>query len=72
MQRIEDAVIKAVLATAPSIIAACKLFVPHYSNCFGKHFSLSFLFMNDVNNSIFESSTGAFHQENIFFRFIIY
>lgn len=36
MQRIEDAVIKAVLATAPSIIAACKLFVPHFSNCFGK------------------------------------
>ncbi|KAI5706334.1 hypothetical protein M8J75_007078 [Diaphorina citri] len=34
MQRIEDAVIKAVLATAPSIIAACKLFVPHFSNCF--------------------------------------
>lgn len=34
MQRIEEAVIKALMATAPSIIAACKLFVPHSSNCF--------------------------------------
>lgn len=35
MQRIEEAVIKALMATAPSIIAACKLFVPHSFNCFG-------------------------------------
>ncbi|XP_075222024.1 tubulin polyglutamylase TTLL5-like [Lycorma delicatula] len=34
MQRIEEAVVKALMATAPSIIAACKLFVPHSSNCF--------------------------------------
>lgn len=42
MQRIEEAVVKALMATAPSIIAACKLFVPHSSNCFG-NFILSLL-----------------------------
>uniref|UniRef100_A0A1B6EGR2 Tubulin--tyrosine ligase-like protein 5 n=1 Tax=Clastoptera arizonana TaxID=38151 RepID=A0A1B6EGR2_9HEMI len=34
MQRIEETVIKSILATAPSIISACKLFVPHSFNCF--------------------------------------
>ncbi|XP_054287867.1 tubulin polyglutamylase TTLL5-like [Macrosteles quadrilineatus] len=34
MQRIEEVIIKSLLATAPSIIAACKLFVPSYVNCF--------------------------------------
>ncbi|KAG8318405.1 Tubulin polyglutamylase ttll5 [Homalodisca vitripennis] len=34
MQRIEEVVIKSLLATAPSIIAACKLFVPSIVNCF--------------------------------------
>ncbi|RZF45150.1 hypothetical protein LSTR_LSTR016383, partial [Laodelphax striatellus] len=34
MQRIEEAVVKAIMATAPPIIAACNLFVPHSHNCF--------------------------------------
>lgn len=38
MSQIEDMVIKAVLASANSIISACKMFVPHSSNCFGKIF----------------------------------
>lgn len=38
MRRIEDMVIKAILATAPSIVTACRLFVPHQDNCFGTYF----------------------------------
>ncbi|XP_039281600.1 tubulin polyglutamylase TTLL5 [Nilaparvata lugens] len=34
MQRIEEVVVKAIMATAPSIVAACQLFVPHPNNCF--------------------------------------
>ncbi|XP_076260052.1 tubulin tyrosine ligase-like 5 isoform X4 [Rhynchophorus ferrugineus] len=34
MSQIEDVVIKAVLASANSIISACKMFVPHSNNCF--------------------------------------
>lgn len=34
MSQIEDVVIKAVLSSANSIICACKMFVPHPSNCF--------------------------------------
>lgn len=34
MSQIEDVVIKAVLASANSIISACKMFVPHQNNCF--------------------------------------
>ena len=36
MQRVEDVVIKAIMATTPPVAAACKMFVPHRSNCFGK------------------------------------
>lgn len=49
MQRIEEVVIKSLLATAPSIVAACKLFVPSFVNCFGK---LCNVFNNLVQNSI--------------------
>ncbi|KAJ9599648.1 hypothetical protein L9F63_026506, partial [Diploptera punctata] len=35
MQRIEEVVVKAVLATAPPIISACRMFVPYPRNCFG-------------------------------------
>ncbi|XKL61962.1 hypothetical protein PGB90_001795 [Kerria lacca] len=34
MRRIEDMIIKAILATAPSIVTACRLFVPYPANCF--------------------------------------
>ncbi|KAJ9590318.1 hypothetical protein L9F63_027844, partial [Diploptera punctata] len=34
MQRIEEVVVKAVLATAPPIISACRMFVPYPRNCF--------------------------------------
>lgn len=34
MHRIEDVIIKAILATAPSIVTACKLFVSDPQNCF--------------------------------------
>lgn len=37
MRRIEDMIIKAILATAPSIVTACKLFVPNAENCFGNY-----------------------------------
>lgn len=35
MQRIEEVIVKAVFSSAPPIVAACKLFVPHPHNCFG-------------------------------------
>lgn len=35
MSQIEDLVIKAVIASANSIISACRMFVPHANNCFG-------------------------------------
>ncbi|XP_059471433.1 tubulin polyglutamylase TTLL5-like isoform X1 [Neocloeon triangulifer] len=34
MQRIEELIVKAVFSSAPPIVAACKLFVPHTHNCF--------------------------------------
>lgn len=34
MQRIEDVIVKAILAAAPTIVAAAR-FVPHPRNCFG-------------------------------------
>ncbi|CAH0551742.1 unnamed protein product [Brassicogethes aeneus] len=34
MSQIEDLVIKAILASANSIISACNMFVPHLNNCF--------------------------------------
>ncbi|KAF4525871.1 hypothetical protein B566_EDAN015974 [Ephemera danica] len=34
MHRIEELVVKSVLASAPPIVAACKLFVPYPNNCF--------------------------------------
>ncbi|CAH1980864.1 unnamed protein product [Acanthoscelides obtectus] len=34
MSQIEDLVVKAILASANSIITACKMFVPHTGNCF--------------------------------------
>lgn len=35
MSQVEDLVIKAILASANSITAACKMFVAHPNNCFG-------------------------------------
>lgn len=35
MSQVEDLVIKAMLASASSITAACKMFVAYASNCFG-------------------------------------
>lgn len=37
MSQIEDVIIKAVLASANSIIAAWRMFVPHPNNCFGEY-----------------------------------
>ncbi|KDR20933.1 Tubulin polyglutamylase TTLL5, partial [Zootermopsis nevadensis] len=34
MQRIEEVVVKAILASAPPIISACRMFVPYPRNCF--------------------------------------
>ncbi|KAB0803333.1 hypothetical protein PPYR_00303 [Photinus pyralis] len=34
MAQIEDVVVKAILATASSIVPACQMFVPHTNNCF--------------------------------------
>jgi len=34
MQRVEDVVIKSIMATTPPVAAAVKMFVPHRSNCF--------------------------------------
>lgn len=36
MRRIEDVIIKAIMAATPPVAAACKMFVPHRNNCFGK------------------------------------
>lgn len=35
MRRIEDVIIKAIMAATPPVAAACKMFVPHRNNCFG-------------------------------------
>lgn len=43
MSQVEDVVVKAILASANSIISACKMFVPHSANCFGKYCSFVFL-----------------------------
>lgn len=47
MSQVEDVVVKAILTSANSIISACKMFVPHYANCFGKFssFLLFYLFI---------------------------
>ena len=45
MQRIEEVIVKAVFSSAPPIVAACKLFVPHPHNCFGVIFYSS-IFLN--------------------------
>lgn len=34
MRRVEDVIVKAILAAAPTIVAAAR-FVPHPNNCFG-------------------------------------
>ncbi|XP_063231259.1 tubulin polyglutamylase TTLL5 [Bacillus rossius redtenbacheri] len=34
MQQIEEVVVKAILASAPPIVSACRMFVPHPRNCF--------------------------------------
>ncbi|KAK7605541.1 hypothetical protein V9T40_007399 [Parthenolecanium corni] len=34
MRRIEEMIVKAILATAPPIVTACRLFVPYVENCF--------------------------------------
>ncbi|KAK7864100.1 hypothetical protein R5R35_002743 [Gryllus longicercus] len=34
MSRIEEVVVKAILASAPPIVTACRMFVPHTHNCF--------------------------------------
>lgn len=38
MSQIEDVVIKAILACSNTIVSACKMFVPHNNNCFGKSY----------------------------------
>lgn len=38
MRRIEEMIVKAILATAPPIVTACRLFVPYVENCFGNFF----------------------------------
>lgn len=37
MSQIEDVVVKTMLACANTIVTACKMFVPHNNNCFGKY-----------------------------------
>ncbi|XP_049952504.1 tubulin polyglutamylase TTLL5 isoform X2 [Schistocerca serialis cubense] len=34
MSRIEEVIVKSILASAPPIVAACRMFVPHTHNCF--------------------------------------
>lgn len=38
MRQVEDLIIKAILSAELQIAAACKMFVPHKTNCFGNHF----------------------------------
>lgn len=44
MRRIEEMIVKAILATAPPIVTACRLFVPYVENCFGDFFLSSYYF----------------------------
>lgn len=46
MQRVEDVVIKSIMATTPPVAAAVKMFVPHRSNCFGKINRCTFKLLN--------------------------
>lgn len=51
MQRIEDIIIKSVLATASGIVSGIKQFVKHPDTCFGTHFlsiTGSFLFLKNL------------------------
>lgn len=43
MRQVEDLIIKAVLSAELQIATACKMFVPHKTNCFGNRFMLFFL-----------------------------
>lgn len=38
MKQVEDLIIKAVLSAELQIATACKMFVPHKTNCFGNIF----------------------------------
>lgn len=38
MRQVEDLIIKAILSAELQIATACKMFVPHKTNCFGNHF----------------------------------
>lgn len=41
MRQVEDLIIKAVLSAELQIATACKMFVPHKTNCFGNQFLFS-------------------------------
>lgn len=41
MRQVEDLIVKAILSAECQIADACKSFVPHKTNCFGNHASLS-------------------------------
>ncbi|KAJ0063116.1 hypothetical protein NL108_012575, partial [Boleophthalmus pectinirostris] len=43
MQQVEDLIIKALLSAEPQISAACKMFVPHKTNCFALMIFLFFV-----------------------------
>lgn len=36
MGQVEDLVVKTIISSANTIVSACKTFVPHTGNCFGK------------------------------------
>lgn len=38
MRQVEDLIIKAILSAEQQIATACKMFVPHKTNCFGNYF----------------------------------
>lgn len=64
MRRIEDVVIKSIMAATPPVAAACKMFVPHRNNCFGWVF-IVFFFLVSIN------LTGSFLSELYGFDILI-
>ena len=47
MMRIEDVVIKTIISAELQVATACKMFMPHRGNCFGKR-SVNILVLNII------------------------
>lgn len=66
MRRIEEMIVKAILATAPPIVTACRLFVPYVENCFGDFFLVIVLFFLSLISFSRALCTINVNRKNIF------